>query len=314
MDVEHVEDVLIERRVVVPDEEYELAELLKKNGRFFTTNLIDDMVDEAADQDLVTPRLRKIEQVNRFRRNHLLLKDWNKKRPWRQLYYIYDTSDNGKPYRDLIDDFYKEGSDLESYPSRQYDDDSPSRIAGIWSGFYPIKPMASHSKDAPNLPQPNLPFFQDGCSICMYPYEKNQTIAELFCDHLCHYKCLRNYWDVGKKYRTDCPMCRHDWALDEVADITPEVRDVWDNVRVTSDSIALAEPDMDHLWEDLQAAALVDSEKWDDLREPTYGTPRSVWLEMVHLRIRRAHRNCLRRERYNLPGIGMQQYQADAMN
>lgn len=222
-----MEDVLIERRIVVPDEEYEVAETLAQRGVYCQKSDIYSM-DMSTTQDLVESRLRKIGQGNRYRRNHLLLKDWNKKRPWRQLYYIYDTSDNGKPYRGYIAQFYAYGSFLESFPSRPFNSNSPSRTAGIFDGIYPIQPMASHGKDKPNIPQPHLRYFEDGCSICRDPFEQGQTIVQLFCDHLYHYTCVRGYWDGEKHYRMDCPnRCPvQSWKLDEVADITPEVFDV----------------------------------------------------------------------------------------
>jgi len=303
MAVEHVEDVLIDRRVVIEDEEWQAYRVLIQEGLSYTPEDLENL--DLTEQELIMPRLQKIGQINRFRRNHLLLKDWNKKRPWEQLYYVYDTSNNGQHthFRSLIDDWYQYCRDLGQIP-QMIDPDSPSKVANIWKGFFLLHPIASHSLNAPDKPQPTLPLYAEGCVICMENFTGCETVAQLHCKHLFHYKCIRQSWDNDRRYRMDCPLCRKNWRLDEVAGIKPEVLDVWDNERVLIAHEARAHPDIGGLYEMLEDAQVDLSVDWG-ADDPEGLQTREAGVELAHLRRRRLRRNAERRLHYEITGQGI---------
>ena len=86
LEIEHVEDVLINQRVVYDDEWYAIYERRDKDYRpndIYNTpthqhanTRLDPHVKEAERM------LRKMSQFNRLRRSYLLFRDWMKRRPW----------------------------------------------------------------------------------------------------------------------------------------------------------------------------------------------------------------------------------------
>ena len=80
MDVEHVEDCLIENRVVVRDEFWDLSQWMKGSGGLHVPDVSGMYEDDISEN--VIHVVRKISEVNRSRRNYLLLRDWDHKRPW----------------------------------------------------------------------------------------------------------------------------------------------------------------------------------------------------------------------------------------
>jgi hypothetical protein len=76
MDAEHVEDMLIDKRVVLRDEWYELDKLLDSTSRQ------PDISKMPTSENTLYQVLPEISRVNRHRRNFLLLRDWSKRRPW----------------------------------------------------------------------------------------------------------------------------------------------------------------------------------------------------------------------------------------
>jgi hypothetical protein len=94
----------------------------------------------------------------------------------------------------------------------------------------------------------------------------------------------------------------------------------WDNARVTDERTALAEPDLNHEYADMEGHLRHASNIWgwyqnpDETWHKDETLPRSVLVEMVHLRSRRNLRNRERRKQYDVPAFGMQQYQADTLN
>jgi hypothetical protein len=118
----------------------------------------------------------------------------------------------------------------------------------------------------------------------------------------------------------DCPnRCSvQSWKLDEVVGIIPEVYDVWDNARVTSADVALAEPDLNHIYEGKESELLHASNTWGWYMTPDQQwrfddtQPRSAFVEMAQLRARRNERNYQRKE-LEISVQGMQQYQADTL-
>jgi hypothetical protein len=90
MDHEHVEDTLISKRVVVADEFWEVAQALQGGyqpldwSKLYTVDVEND----------IYPPLWKISQINRNRRDYLLLRDWSKRRPWQVSYSVNTASSN----------------------------------------------------------------------------------------------------------------------------------------------------------------------------------------------------------------------------
>lgn len=80
MGTEHVEDTLIEKRVVVHDEHAHVSEYLLRQGRGVQQDPEEMYPD--SDIDRIVPLLRRIGEINQRRRSYLLLKDWSYKRPW----------------------------------------------------------------------------------------------------------------------------------------------------------------------------------------------------------------------------------------
>src|ERR1700709_2538155 len=81
MDVEHIEDCLIEQRVVIPDEFWEVSNWMQGTHGVQIPNPYGVPAEIVWENEVFTV-LRKIAEVNRCRRNYLLLRDWSKKRPW----------------------------------------------------------------------------------------------------------------------------------------------------------------------------------------------------------------------------------------
>lgn len=83
MDLEHVEDVLINKRIVYDDEWSQIFDLLTDE------DYVPDVFDLPAIADVgsdplpgMESNLRKIAQINRLRQSYLVLRDWMKRRPW----------------------------------------------------------------------------------------------------------------------------------------------------------------------------------------------------------------------------------------
>ena len=69
--------------------------------------------DDTSRYKHVKAYLNNISAVNRHRRNYLLLRDWSKKRPWLQLYYVFDTRPGELDYLiDPIAKFYEKIEEL----------------------------------------------------------------------------------------------------------------------------------------------------------------------------------------------------------
>lgn len=103
----------------------------------------------------------------------------------------------------------------------------PTNKGNMFSCLSPIHPIAN--TELPHW----LTRFDNACSICMDTWEESPHtfIVEQHCGHSAHYHCLREHWDSPDAITLRCPLCRsqnHPWGLHEIADITPEVLDVWD--------------------------------------------------------------------------------------
>lgn len=86
LDLEHVEDVLINKRVVVDDEWAQIHDLLDDDDQF--TYMPRDVMFLQAYQSNedrlpdVQRVLIKTSEINRLRQSYLCLRDWMKRRPW----------------------------------------------------------------------------------------------------------------------------------------------------------------------------------------------------------------------------------------
>jgi Ring finger domain len=104
----------------------------------------------------------------------------------------------------------------------------PINKANIMACLFPIHPIASTS----------IALDGESCVICLEDFasDPGQIIAELHCNHIFHYTCVRDTWDEPSHlHGTKCPTCRssgREWSLHAVAGIVPEVDNVLDYERV----------------------------------------------------------------------------------
>jgi hypothetical protein len=84
LDIEHVEDVMINKRVVYDDEWSQIFDLLISEGYYPAEILLQPAyIGDGSDPLLgIESILRKISQINRLRQSYLVLRDWMKRRPW----------------------------------------------------------------------------------------------------------------------------------------------------------------------------------------------------------------------------------------
>ncbi|KAG4427188.1 hypothetical protein IFR05_017329, partial [Cadophora sp. M221] len=167
MNVEYVEDVLTNKLVVVTDEEYDIMNDLRLYGdRLVPANLQNpsypDLSREKMEQYKKPQQyICKMAQVAQLRRNLLLLKDWNRKRPWKQLYCPYNTSEDGdyspnstdsrrRNFLEFIKHFQTHLKAIhlatpQAIPKniRYNRDFNPSNEANVYSNLFPIHPLAS---------------------------------------------------------------------------------------------------------------------------------------------------------------------------
>ena len=223
----------------------------------------------------------------------------------KQLYHVFDTEDREQDLlRQLILDFYSEIAGLTALdPLPGPNGPSPSRPSNLWSSLFTFHPIASHD------PSPVADFgFDGGCTICQHPFADDQTIVLLHCNHLFHYICIRNYWDMEGQHTFRCVNCRQvKWALHEVAGITPEVLDVWDNNELATETDPIPNPDFtlqNCLYWENEHSLLDSSLNWDtDEAFPNEHGPRDVTVEMAAVRQLRRQRNKTRRALYRNIGI-----------
>ncbi|KAH7364644.1 hypothetical protein BKA65DRAFT_546515 [Rhexocercosporidium sp. MPI-PUGE-AT-0058] len=258
MGIEHVEDVLTNKLVVISDEEYVIMDELRVEGDGYVPASLRKPkyppLPKAKQELFQKPQkyIDKISQVNQFRRNLLLLKDWNRKRPWKQLYCPYNTSENGDygpksadpRRRTFLNDIIHFQNHLEALHLAKpqviprtihYNKDfNPSNEANVYSNLFPIHPLASTAIPVVNDSIPGRMTQDDwdaGCALCGDEYDvlSRKIIMQTHCNHFFHYSCLRTNWDLPDNQHYNCPLCRQsNWRLKETASITAEVSDVWE--------------------------------------------------------------------------------------
>ncbi|CZT11827.1 uncharacterized protein RAG0_15867 [Rhynchosporium agropyri] len=245
MAFEHVEDKRIDKQVVLVDEKYEVFESLRTQGKFFSPVEVEiDPIPELTDEEFEKNSIpqaytAKIAEINQLRRNLLLLRDWNQKRPWKQLYCPYKTApggDHGQDSEDpMVRGFHEDITEFHqhlaalyaTYPQQDPSSFNPSNTANVFSSLFAVHPVASHCIP-PEMQQDD---WDAGCIVCMDEFDgiSRKLMVQLFCNHYFHYTCVRGFWDVLDKGSFRCPLCRqNDWVLKEQAGITAEVNDVFD--------------------------------------------------------------------------------------
>ena len=221
---------------------------------------------------------------------------------------MYDTSPgNSDHLLQPINDFYALIQDLrngEQDPFCRYKEPSPSAKANILECLFPVHPVASTDPKRFSLAEG---YIDGNCVVCFEDFTPGYVFVKLHCNHLFHYTCIRDTWDQHGVYTTKCPSCRAgEWALHEIAGITPEVLDVWDVAEVLEGLDPLyrdapsqpRDPPGPHsLYNERENEALVLSEYWDDpdVSGQPPGQPRSVAIEMAQVRERRRQKNAARR-------------------
>jgi hypothetical protein len=136
--------------------------------------------------------------------------------------------------------------------------------------------------------------YEGGCAICQEAFAPAYVIVKLHCNHLFHYTCIRQMWDLPGINTFSCPLCRSNsvrWALHEQVGILPEVLDVWDHEATVGVDLARAHPDFEDeesLYWVRENEKLSRSETWN---EKEGDRPRDVDIEMANVRQARRRRN-----------------------
>ncbi|TGO10976.1 hypothetical protein BTUL_0120g00140 [Botrytis tulipae] len=301
----YVEDHLYDNRVIAEDEHWEITKLVSQAN--YDPDFIKDRVPDVAQAREVRALTKKVSQVNTHRRNYLLLRDWSKKRPWKQLYFVFDTVTTDT-WRGLIDDFYntmellkvlpetpeKEQDPLDYRASIEAD---PESEANLFGNVFPIHPLPSHD------PCKYAGAYFGNCVYCLEDYAPRELWVQFFCNHMVHYDCGRDYWDNPGNPDFRCPLCRHtqSWELHKVAGIVPEAVDLWDNVDLVDAAEVSKHPivqmegtpaDVEgfkELYWESEAAHLAQSESWE-FRNYHHERPRELHHEMAQMRNARRRR------------------------
>ncbi|KAG4035242.1 hypothetical protein MFRU_001g00130 [Monilinia fructicola] len=299
----YVEDHLFENRVIAEDEHWETVQQII--SQYYAPDVIKDRNPDAVKQEYVKALARKVSQVNTHRRNFLMLRDWSKKRPWKQLYWVFDTVTTDS-WREHIEDFYNTIEGLKAAPLNTLDgkednasefitrvEADPESEPNLFANVFPIHPIPSHDPD-----KYVGPYFGN-CVYCLEDYKPGELWLRFFCDHFVHYDCGRNAWDNPGNPDFRCPLCRHvqSWQLHQVAGIVPEAIDLWDNNDLVDAAELAAHPivQMEGTpWDDgegfrelywsSEAQHLNNSENWDP------EIPRSLHDEMAQMRDARRKR------------------------
>ncbi|TGO63454.1 hypothetical protein BOTNAR_0100g00140 [Botryotinia narcissicola] len=301
----YVEDHLYDNRVIAEDEHWEITKLISQAN--YDPDFIKDRIPDVAQAREVRALTKKVSQVNTHRRNYLLLRDWSKKRPWKQLYFVFDTVTTDT-WRGLIDDFYNTMELLKvlpETPEKEQDaldyrasiEADPESEANLFGNVFPIHPLPSHD------PCKYAGAYFGNYVYCLEDYAPRELWVQFFCNHMVHYDCGRDYWDNPGNPDFRCPLCRHtqSWELHKVADIVPEAVDLWDNVDLVDAAEVSKHPivqmegtpaDVEgfkELYWESEAAHLAQSESWE-FRNYHHERPRELHHEMAQMRNARRRR------------------------
>ncbi|CAG8982585.1 hypothetical protein HYALB_00007302 [Hymenoscyphus albidus] len=212
MRVEHVEGVLMERKIVLADEWWQMHEILSEwDSQPGTYEPLHDAYwpDELRNLKSInisgrcTAMLGWMDQLNLLRSNNLLLRDWSGRKTIKQLYYVFDTTDTGnfRAFREAIDEFHARIRQLSQLQETdRFSPNSPSRKTNIFAGLFHVHPIGLHDMDT-ILDNEN----KKTCSVCGFSLERDELLASLDCQagHLFHQRCLQRWWDSSPE---DCPV------------------------------------------------------------------------------------------------------------
>ncbi|KAH7346327.1 hypothetical protein BKA65DRAFT_537021 [Rhexocercosporidium sp. MPI-PUGE-AT-0058] len=223
--VEHYEEKLITKQISIIDEQ----QLAETDGWMPSTSIqsLNDAFDAPEiDKDGKRNQLKELETiifklfhdmslVNRHRRDFRLLRDWAGKRPWKQIYQLYDSTNSAEP--EWVRTGVTEFDGRVILPFQDEDNQTPAptsfkKIIPKIFGFLPID-IASYSKT-----KYGCDFRQDLCTLCKKRYYQGRsenpkgfgsTVMELHCKdhHRFHLKCIFEFWDGRGKYLHTCPRC-----------------------------------------------------------------------------------------------------------
>ncbi|TGO55619.1 hypothetical protein BCON_0089g00140 [Botryotinia convoluta] len=301
----YVEDHLYDNRVIAEDEHWEITKLISQAD--YHPDIVKERIPDVAQAREVRALAKKVSQVNTHRRNYLLLRDWSKKRPWKQLYFVFDTVTTDT-WRGLIDDFYNTMELLKvlpETPEKEQDaldyrariEADPESEPNLFGNVFPIHPLPSHD------PCKYAGAYFGNCVYCLEDYAPRELWVQFFCNHMVHYDCGRDYWDNPGNPDFRCPLCRHiqSWELHKVAGIVPEAVDLWDNVDLVDAAEVSRHPiiqmegtpaDVEgfkELYWESEAAHLAESESWE-FRNYNREKPRELHHEMAQMRNARRKR------------------------
>ncbi|KAH7410709.1 hypothetical protein BKA64DRAFT_360843 [Cadophora sp. MPI-SDFR-AT-0126] len=221
--VEHYEDKLITKQFSLLDEQS------FTEHRKWEADISIEFQNEAFDppqegqpknsfqemEDVVFKIFQDMGLVNRHRRNFRLLRDWIGKRPWKQIYQLYDSTNPSEPewVKERVAEFHKRAI----LPFRNEDNTPPApssyeNVVPKMFGFLPLETATcSKTKDGCDLRR-------EKCALCKKCYYRGfsegpkgfcSTIVELHCKDAdkFHVKCIFGYWDARGKYLHSCPTC-----------------------------------------------------------------------------------------------------------
>ncbi|CZT43245.1 uncharacterized protein RSE6_03249 [Rhynchosporium secalis] len=226
LSVEHFEDKLVNKQITLLSEQ-EIAERRPWAPKINTGNLNYSFMQDNgmlnSIETVVLNILRDMGLVNRHRRDFRLLRDWAGKRPWKQIYQLYDSENdrehpwvfrgvtifNSKVIKPFVD---VEEQNIDGYPP------PPTSIRKVLPrlfGFLPVNTCLRSTKE-----KYGIDFRRQSCTLCKKKYYQGRdtslpirgfssTVVELYCSshHKFHLQCIFNFWDSRGKYLHSCPRC-----------------------------------------------------------------------------------------------------------
>ncbi|CAG8957692.1 hypothetical protein HYFRA_00000027 [Hymenoscyphus fraxineus] len=305
MRVEHVEGVLMERKIVLADEWWQMHEILSEwdaqagmyaplHDAYWTDEL--RKLKSINVSGRFTAMLGWMDQLNLLRRNNLLLRDWSGRKTIKQLYYVFDTTDTGnfRAFREAIDEFHARIRQLSQLQKTdRFGPNSPSRKANIFAGLFHVHPIGLHDMDS-ILDHEN----KKTCSVCGFSFERDELLASLDCQsgHFFHQRCLQRWWDSSPEDRPvnnicplrDTPVINWQARMNELVGISPELSVPQTGNLAGNPSLNL----FDQRTAAVDAEAIDLSDNWID----NFGQfPRRVGIEMAQFRQYRRQKELERR-------------------
>ena len=193
---DHVEDYLVEKRIVEFDDEM----WYQNQGRFPTIHEITQ------EQEIFKTFMNMIASRNDQRRDHHILRDWIRARPWTQLYRVFDSRYNISVKKGIAD------LRTRGVACRQANRDqiNPSSTKSVLSQILLVHPL-----DIQEMGSEHWPTVDKICSICQQCYVANETLITAACkaEHLFHARCLFGWYDRFGVVQYSCPLDRQHSSL-----------------------------------------------------------------------------------------------------